>query len=280
MIGDKSHKVLRHQVVTKNDDPVTQRHEKLGTVKILNEFEEKSITIDIWIHDRNVSINKELSARDIMNQNDLWHGIKGLKKALQKIAAGPKKHHGKTWHNELFDKVTSVANHAHYAARNSNGDPALLQQMLLNTVQHYKGNHDQCQTISRCKTDPNFELSKKLITDSSAESLLSKTIQSSTLFKSAKDFSYGKDSHYVESYNNVLNIFTDKRIAFSSEEYELRVRLATLHWNENVDRGFTSEWQAPSAANRRSKIKKIYKKLSYDYHNEIWECFLMTINRA
>ena len=52
----------------------------LGTVKVMNEFEERSIAINIWIRDRNVSINKELAKREINNQNDLWHGIKGLKK--------------------------------------------------------------------------------------------------------------------------------------------------------------------------------------------------------
>ena len=151
-----------------------------------------------------------------------------------------------------MDKVSPVANYAHYAARKSKGDPEKLQAMLLNAVQHYKRNHEDCDPESRCKTDENYELTKKPITDSVAEALLVKTIKGSTLYKNAVDFCHGKDTHYVESYNNVLNIFTDKRISFSSEAYEIRVKLATLHWNENVDRSFTSEWQAPSSANKRS----------------------------
>ena len=37
-------------------------------------------------------------------------------------------------------------------------------------------------------------------------------IRSCRMFKSAEDFCNGKECHYVESYNNVLNIFQDKRI--------------------------------------------------------------------
>ena len=34
VIGDKTHKVLNHTHVTNADDPVTQRHETLGTKKV------------------------------------------------------------------------------------------------------------------------------------------------------------------------------------------------------------------------------------------------------
>jgi len=100
------------------------------------------------------------------------------------------------------------------------------------------------------------------------------------MFKNATDFSFGKDTHYVESYNNVLNIFEDKRIAFSSSEYEVRAKLATLHWNENVDRAYTSQWQAPSAANCRPKTKNVYKTKTYGYHDSIWIRYLSKIKRV
>ena len=45
------------------------------------------------------------------------------------------------------------------------------------------------------------------------------------------------------SFNNVMNIFQDKRITFSDKEYNMRVYLAVLHWNENADRKHTSKWQ-------------------------------------
>jgi hypothetical protein len=49
-------------------------------------------------------------------------------------------------------------------------------------------------------------------------------------------YALAKDTFYVESFNNVINIFQDKRISFSDEQYKFRSNLAVLHWNENVDR--------------------------------------------
>ncbi len=72
------------------------------------------------MHDRNVSLNKEIERHRIKNQNDLWHGIKNLKKSVKNVCSGPKYKHGSSWHHELDDKGESVANHAHYAARNCN----------------------------------------------------------------------------------------------------------------------------------------------------------------
>ena len=48
------------------------------------------------------------------------------------------------------------------------------------------------------------------------------------------------DTFYVESFNNVLNMFQDKRIAFGNPEYTRRSQLAVSHLNENVYPPFTS----------------------------------------
>ena len=274
VIGDKCHKVLAHQLVTKADDPCSQRHETLGTKAVMDQFEEKGIMVDMWVHDRNVSINNEIKRRGMINQNDLWHGIKNLKKVVKGVSCGAKKNHDKTWHTELDDKVNSIANHAHYAARHSNGSGQELRRRLDNAVHHYKNDHSNCPLDSRCKTDSNYEPSKKVIVSSFAEAKLSEAIHSSTIYINAEDFAYGKDSHYVESFNNVLNIFEDKRISFSSQEYHKRAKLACLHWNENVDREFTSEYRKPSAANRHNKVKKTYKDATYCYRDKIWTTFV------
>ena len=269
--------MLKHKLITKEDDHVTQRHETLGTVQLLDEMENKNIGINVWIHDRNMSINKKLKDRGISNQNDIWHVIKSLKKQLKKVSSGAKMRHGTTWHFELDDKVESVANHAQYATRNSSGNADTLKQMLDTVVPHYKNDHKDCHSSSRCNEDSNYEPSKKVLTDSRAEKLLSDVITSSTLYKIAADYALGKETHYVESFNNVLNVFQDKRISFSSEVYDTRAKMATLHWNENVDRGYTSEWRAPSQANKRSKTKKIYRKVTYRCKQKLWQHFLKKI---
>ena len=81
--------------MTKEDDSVTQRHEKLGTDKVLDMFEEKGVDVNIWIHDNNASVKNEIKHRGIISANDLWHGIKNLKKVVKNVTCGPKK-----WANE------------------------------------------------------------------------------------------------------------------------------------------------------------------------------------
>jgi hypothetical protein len=277
LIGEKSHKVIKHKLITKQDDHVSQRHETLGTVQLLDEMNDKNIGINVWIHDRNMSINKALKTRGISNQNDIWHAIKSLKKKLKQVSSGAKMHHGKTWHFELDDKVESVANHAQYATRHSDGSSDTLRKMLDTVVPHYKNDHKGCHSSSRCNEDSNYEPSKKVLTDSRAEKMLSDVISSSVVYKSAEDYALGKETHYVESFNNVLNIFQDKRISFSSETYDTRAKLATLHWNENVDRAYTSEWRAPSQANKRSRTKRNYKATTYRYKQKLWQRFFNKI---
>ena len=51
-----------------------------------------------------------------------------------------------------------------------------------------------------------------------------------------------KDTCYVESFNNTMNMFQDKIIAFSTENYQAGSQLAVCHWKENVDRDFILIW--------------------------------------
>jgi hypothetical protein len=72
VIGEKSHKVLNHEHVSKSDDPATQRHEKLGTQRAMHNFNEQNVNVNMWIHDRNGSVNKLIdSEQNVINQNDL-----------------------------------------------------------------------------------------------------------------------------------------------------------------------------------------------------------------
>eukprot|EP00058_Branchiostoma_floridae_P002211 XP_002587699.1 hypothetical protein BRAFLDRAFT_94602 [Branchiostoma floridae] len=44
-----------------------------------------------------------------------------------------------------------------------------------------------------------------------------------------------KDTHYVESFNNALLIYHDKRVAFGKEAYLMRINLADLDWLSAVE---------------------------------------------
>jgi hypothetical protein len=58
---------------------------------------------------------------------------------------------------------------------------------------------------------------------------------------------------------------------FGDEQYKFRSDLAVCHWNENVDRGYTSIWKPNNPnAPATQKGKKVYKQLTYNYRQNIW----------
>lgn len=272
-IGDNTHKVLHDAIISKDDDPITQRHELIGVKRIYDKLDniEGGIYVKMHGHDRNMSVNKFLREQreDTVNQNDTWHMAKSFEKHISKVAKGTKREEGKTWSDELSDKVAAIRTHAQYSIRNAKGDACALRKNLDNIVNHYKNDHSGCRDDSRCKIDGNYRPSKMLLSPFS-EGLLQKAIVTSDLYKHAEDYVWAMDTYYVESFNNVLNIFQDKRIAFDEEQFKMRSQLAILHWNNNVDREFTSVWQSEST----NLTKKTYKPVSTTYLNSIWSSFM------
>ncbi|CAG2242369.1 unnamed protein product [Mytilus edulis] len=271
-IGEKIHKVLKCEHITKSDDSVSQRHEKLGTQRIYHYLEEQDVQVNVHSHDRNLSINKLVKDTGIItNQNDPWHAIKKVKVAMKRVSAGPKYLKEKSWSAQLEDKVESVATHFHWAVRNCEENPKELKDVLLNIVEHYKNNHQKCHPDSRCKRDTNYEPKRIIISIPIAEKLLLGVIRKSTIYTHPEDYVLAKDTCYVESFNNTMNMFQDKRIAFSNDNYQARSQLAVCHWNENVDRDFTSIWNPNRRNAPRSNIgKKNYKPPTYNYRQSIW----------
>lgn len=278
-IGERTHKVLKCEHVTKADDTVSQRHEMNGTRKIYDYFASKDVSIKVHTHDRNMAVNRFVKDTAFtQNQNDYWHGVKSMKKSLKAISTGPQYKEGTTWSRQLEDKAEPVATHVHWAMKNCKENPQVLRQNLDSVVKHYKNEHDNCLDTSRCKTDINYEPSRTVITNPKGEKMLENAIKSSVIYKSPEDFILSRSSSYVESFNNVMNIFQDKRIAFSDMQYNLRSQLAVLHWNENVDREFTSIWNPrTNRAPRQQKGKKNYKAVRSKYRNNIWNLYMRSM---
>ena len=93
---------------------------------------------------------------------------------------------------------------------------------MLNIVDHYKNIHTSCHENSRCRKDKNYEPSRIAITKPLAKKLLVNAILSSNIYKHPEDYIYGRDTFYVESFNNVINVYQNKRIAFGDEQYTTR----------------------------------------------------------
>jgi HKD family nuclease len=87
--------------------------------------------------------------------------------------------------------------------------------------------------------------------------LLQNVIVNSVIYKNPDHYNLGRDTYFVESFNNTMNIYQDKRIVFGSEQYKVRAFLGTLHWNEKVNRESTSiSFKADRKARRRLTGKK------------------------
>lgn len=98
---------------------------------------------------------------------------------------------------------------------------------------HYKNDHGSCHsTSSRCRKDPNYEISRKVLTNPQAYKLLLGVKNSVILKKHPQDYRLCRDIYYVESFYNVVNVHQDKRISFSDEQYNTKANLAVCHWNE------------------------------------------------
>lgn len=178
-LGGTTHKVVAVQTVSKKDDPCSQRHELYGLKNIYKSFESKNIKVRLHGHDRNPSVNKYLMKEhpEVKNANDTWHATKGITKALKGITSGPKKNHGKTWHTELTDKAAAIKTATYHALKSCDGSPEKLRQTLDNICDHYRGNHENCSSESRCKKEENYICSKSELKDPVAISLLTSAIK-------------------------------------------------------------------------------------------------------
>ncbi|CAC5410208.1 unnamed protein product [Mytilus coruscus] len=193
-LGEKTHKVMDCEHVTKSQDKVAQRHERLGTQKIYENLENKNVSIKIHAHDRNLAVNKFVrDTQFTVNQNDLWHAVKAVKKAVTKISKG----------EQLGDKVEPIATHINWAVRNCEQSSQKLKESLDNIVEHYCNNHVNCHHSSRCKVDSNYEPSRIVITNGKVRKMLESAIKSSTIYKYPQDYILAKDTFYVESFEHI-----------------------------------------------------------------------------
>ena len=115
----------------------------------------------------------------------------------------------------------SLRVHANYSIRNCNQDPEKLQALLLNPVHHYQHQHDGCPTTSRCRVDPNYEPSKVVLRSPVAIKLLQNAIERCNLYKNAQLYCHNLSTVHVETFNNCLNVYQAKRIAFSDKAYKI-----------------------------------------------------------
>ena len=123
-----------------------------------------------------------------------------------------------------------------------------------------------------------FSFQRVVIDNPKTEFALRNAIRNSSIYKFPEDFKLGRDTFFVESFNNTLNIYEDKRIAFGSDQYQVRADLGTCHWNENVGRPYTSvSVQRDPRAPRRQVRKENYVKKTFEFRQNIWNKYIKAL---
>ncbi len=118
--------------------------------------------------------------------------------------------------------------------------------------------------------DQNDEPSRIQITDPKAEKVLTSVLNKSVFIRSHQYYVHGKNTFYVESFNNTMNSFHYKRTAYGTKQYQYRSEITTMYLNENVDIDYTSVW------NDRCNITK---SPTYKYNYKVWDKYIASTVR-
>ena len=277
----ESHKVLRVETVTRTDEPCAQKHELLGTQRIYDYLERQEngkVSVRVRCHDRNMSLQSWMRGdKDTEVTNDTWHASKNVAKEIKCVCTGPKHLEGKTWHPQLSGKAGSSKTHMYWAMKNCQQNADQLRRNVLNVISHYKNRHDDCHPTSRCKTDPHYEPSKAVIDDPKAELLLQQALQRTLINKHPHDFIHCMDTYFVESFNNALLKYHDKRTAsqLSGDVYKFRTRLSVLDWNENINtrEATSTRCVQDSRSPHRQSESRVLKWKQFGFWGAVWEEF-------
>jgi hypothetical protein len=270
-LGQRSHKVLDLQHITKEDDHCSQRHEHVGCTRMYDAMDAAGVAIEEHTHDRNVSINKLIKTKGARNVNERWHVAKSVTSGVKKLGSGTRITEGKTWHPDLADKATLMRDHVYWSIDNCDGDKDRLRQLLDISLEHFQDKHEKCHHSSSCKAAtyiPSFIVVRHAV----AVKLLTDFLHKHVVYKNAEDFAFARDTFYVESFNNVCLVYIPKRIHFKTNiHYDLRMALAVLDWNEHVDRPATSFCVRQDAAHqRRQRGARVLKPKTFEFVDDIW----------
>ena len=119
------------------------------------------------------------------------------------------------------------------------------------------------------------------LTDNKAIELLDKCIKGLYIYKHPSQYTECVDTHHVESFNNVVLVYVDKRIHFQSVMYEMRVNLATLDWNEHVGRETTSLQNYIRAKNPNAQSpKRVLKAKTFRFVGQVWQKFVQCLQQG
>ena len=147
-----------------------------------------------------------------------------------------------------------------------------FRKYLIQSANHFQGVssrgsdaifHAVCHPDSKCKTMPNWIMCISAISSYEA-TLLREAIEGTQFFKNPQFYLLHLNTSLVESTHRIQNIYRDKGIPYSPDEYNARIDLSVLHSHEVTDDRFEDgklkEAQKTSKGSKGLPIKVVIKR--------------------
>ena len=136
LMDENSEKIVDFSLVHVGEVSSSNAMENEGCQRSLNHLLRKKIKIRSLTTDRHTQITSELRKKypNIIHQYDIWHLSKWVTKKLCKKAK-------KKGNEQLSKWIQAVSHHLWWSAQTCNGDPELLQEKWLSTLQHVVNKH-------------------------------------------------------------------------------------------------------------------------------------------
>ncbi|XP_064401110.1 uncharacterized protein LOC135347149 [Halichondria panicea] len=261
-LSGSNKKILGISTLSRAEHSTAQTRELACTKLVIPQVQSRGIEVIEVAHDMQAQVAKYVSDKlGLINSYDTWHGTKNVSKEIKKVTQGLVRDRGKVWFPELSDKRRSIKIHLYWAMKNCGGSAEKLKEIIMNIPNHYQRIHTNCHPSSTCHMDDYEPSRDKLVSRKAIEALI-KQLHTTYIYRYAKDFCSCRDTYWVESFNHQLLTYLPKCIHFSTETFIMRMNLAVLDWNENVNRSYTSMSKVSDLRrpDRRTAMKALVKK--------------------
>lgn len=274
-LSGSTQKIMGISTISRTGHGVAQTRELQCTKTVLPAVIARGVDVREVAHDMQAQVTRFVTTElKLLNSYDTWHGTKNVTKQLKKITQGLVRDRGIKWFTELGDKRKSVKTHLYWAMKNCDGCAEMLRKLIEIIPDHYQGDHSGCHSRSSCHK-PHYVPGKEVIEDPNTAAALLKNLKESNIYKHAEAFSRCRDTYWVESFNHQLLIYLPKRIHFSTKVFDMRMSLALLDWNENVNRPYTSQSKVHDLRRPdRHGEMKVHVDKTFHFVDMLWEMYI------
>ncbi|XP_063072440.1 uncharacterized protein LOC134463131 [Engraulis encrasicolus] len=229
-LGDN--KILDLQLVQSDEVGGSYHMEKEGLVRCLENMESNGLKIQYIVTDRDPQIQKFLREKNIPQFYDVWHFEKGLSKKLEKLSHQQDCEVLQPW-------VQSIKNHVHWCATSSTSGPEKVAKWT-SLINHLQDKHDHddplfptCEHEEKVSKKPSKWLQPGSVAVHEAEKLLT----NKRVLKDVEKLSHHHQTSSLESFHSLIIRFAPKSTVFPFMGMLCRLYLASMHFNENSERG-------------------------------------------